>query len=332
MSKEKTEDSQVFWKIATGVLVIILAYLAFFRGQSTVDQPSLPSQPSQPSQPDQPQLANTSNDPSMALTIVKHKDCTLCDTSQVEGALKKIFPTTTITYLDYESKEGKALVQKINTNTLPLYAYDSALALGANFAQASQAFLQKGDYYIIPTEVVGPNYIITPPSVDNDPVKGKPDAPVTIIEFSDFQCPFCAKFYQEAYPQIIKEYVDTGKVKLVYRDYPLGFHPNAQKAAEASECAHEQNKFWEMHDKLFENQESLSEVNYKKWATELGMDSNKFNDCLDTGKYEEEVQKDLQAGSDAGVSGTPGFFVNHQIISGAVPFAVFKEVIDAELN
>src|SRR3989338_9380718 len=102
MSKEKTEDSQVFWKIATGVLVIILAYLAFFRGQSTVDQPSLPSQPSQPSQPDQPQLANTSNDPSMALTIVKHKDCTLCDTSQVEGALKKIFPTTTITYLDYE--------------------------------------------------------------------------------------------------------------------------------------------------------------------------------------------------------------------------------------
>ena len=129
----------------------------------------------------------------------------------------------------------------------------------------------------------------------------------------------------------MKEYVETGKAKFVFRDYPLEFHPEAQKAAEASECAHEQGKFWEYHDKIFENQQSLSVANEKQWAKDLGLDSAKFDNCLDSGKYAEEVKKDAAEGSAAGVSGTPGFFVNNQIISGAVPFEVFKQAIEAEL-
>ena len=166
---------------------------------------------------------------------------------------------------------------------------------------------------------------------DDDAVLGDPNAPVTVVEFSDFECPYCKKAYEDSVKQLKTEYVSTGKVKFVYRDYPLGFHPKAQKAAEASECAHEQNKFWEMHDKLFENQASLSEVNYKKWATELGMDSNKFNDCLDTGKYANEVAADTAAGNALGVSGTPTFFVNGQKIVGAVPYAQLKQVVDSYL-
>lgn len=167
--------------------------------------------------------------------------------------------------------------------------------------------------------------------VDDDPVEGKSDAPVTIIEFSDFQCPFCGRFYSQTLLQLRKEYVDTGKVKVIYRDFPLSFHPEAQKAAEAAECADEQGKFWKMHDKIFENQETMGLASYKKWATEFGLDSAKFNQCLDSGKYVSEVQKDFSDGQSAGVSGTPTFFINGQEVVGAQPFSVFKQVIDAEL-
>jgi len=168
-------------------------------------------------------------------------------------------------------------------------------------------------------------------SVDDDPVKGDADAPITIIEFSDFQCPFCKRFFTQTLPQIEKDYISTGKVKLVYRDYPLNFHPEAQKSAEAAECADDQGKFWEFHDKIFENQESLSNANYKKWAADLSLDIAEFNDCLDSGKYAAEVQKDFQDGAAAGVKGTPSFFVNGQYIRGAQPYDVFKQIIEAEL-
>lgn len=168
-------------------------------------------------------------------------------------------------------------------------------------------------------------------SMDDDPVKGDPDAPITIIEFSDFECPFCGRFYTGALPQIIENYIDTGKAKLVYRDYPLSFHPNANKAAEAAECADEQGKFWEMHDKIFENQGSLSTANFKAWAADLGLDTDAFNSCLDNGDMADEVAKDLSDGQAAGVSGTPTFFVNGVKLVGAQPYANFKQVIDAEL-
>ena len=167
--------------------------------------------------------------------------------------------------------------------------------------------------------------------VDDDPMKGQKSAPVTIVEFSDFQCPFCARFYTDTLTQIQKDYIDTGKVKIVYRDFPLSFHTNAQPAAEAAECADDQGKFWQFHDKLFENQQALSGDNYKLWAKELGLDTKKFNDCVDSNKYASEVQKDMTDGQAAGVSGTPAFFVNGQFLSGAQPYAAFKSAIDAAL-
>ena len=327
--KKKSEFD--YWKLATGVLIVVLIYLIFFRGPTQVvkqvDQAAPPANAQQPPQ----ELADTSNDPAMKLTIVKPKDCATCDTSQVENALKQFFPKTEIIYLDYEGTEGKKLATDMGANALPLYVYSSDVAKGANYDRAAQAFEKKGDYYMILPAAVGASYILNAPSVDDDPMRGSPDAKVTIIEFSDFQCPFCGKFWKETYPQLMKEYVETGKAKFVFRDYPLEFHPEAQKAAEASECAHEQGKFWEYHDKIFENQQSLSVANEKQWAKDLGLDSAKFDNCLDSGKYAEEVKKDAAEGSAAGVSGTPGFFVNNQIISGAVPFEVFKQAIEAEL-
>lgn len=168
-------------------------------------------------------------------------------------------------------------------------------------------------------------------SIDDDPMLGDKNAPVTIIEFSDYQCPYCGRFWSDTLPQIEKEYINTGKVRLVFRDFPLSMHPNALPAALASECVHEKGgdkAYYKYHDKLFANQVSLTDANLKAWAKELGYD---ITSCLDSKKYLSEVNKDQQDGSAAGVTGTPAFFINGQKLVGAQPFSAFKQLIDAEL-
>ena len=168
-------------------------------------------------------------------------------------------------------------------------------------------------------------------SADDDPVMGDEDAPVTIVEFSDFQCPFCKKANDEALNLVKEDYVKTGKVKLVFRDFPLEFHPEAELAALAAECADEQGKFWEYHDVLFANQDSLGDAKYKAWAEELGLDTEQFNDCYKSLKYLDDVRGDMADGQKYGVSGTPAFFVNGRLISGAQPYSVFKQEIENAL-
>lgn len=161
-------------------------------------------------------------------------------------------------------------------------------------------------------------------------IRGSFNAPITLVEFSDFECPFCGRIVPTM-NKILEDY--KGKVRLVYKHFPLGFHPNAQKAAEASECASEQGKFWEYHDKLFENQPSgFSVDNFKQWAGDLSLNAVQFNSCLDSGKYAQKVQKDFQEGQQKGVNGTPATFINGQLISGAQPYNNFKQIIDNLLN
>lgn len=172
-------------------------------------------------------------------------------------------------------------------------------------------------------------------SVDDDPVKGSKDAKVTMVEFSDFQCPFCARFYTQTLSQIEQNYIKTGKVKFVYRDFPLSFHQYAQKSAEAAECADEQGKFWEYHDVLFQKQDEWStggSDKLKEYAQNISLDTKKFNECLDSGKYASEVQNDFKDGSNYGVSGTPTFFINGIAVVGAQPYSAFQQTIEQELN
>ncbi|MBI5071457.1 thioredoxin domain-containing protein [Candidatus Falkowbacteria bacterium] len=164
----------------------------------------------------------------------------------------------------------------------------------------------------------------------NDHVRGNFDAPITLVEYSDFECPYCGKHFPTL-NKILNDY--KGQVRLVYKHFPLSFHQNSEKAAEASECASEQGKFWEYHDKLFENQSGgYSIANFKQWANDLNLDTSKFNDCLDSGKFASKVQADLADGQNRGVGGTPATFVNGQLVSGAVPYESFKNVIDQILN
>ena len=182
-------------------------------------------------------------------------------------------------------------------------------------------------------------------SIDNDPIIGNPDAPITIVEFSDFQCPFCARFHTQTLPLILEEYIEQGKVKLVFRDFPIqSIHPNALPASVAAECANDQNKFREMHDMLFEKQNDWNKLEtvdalsmFSQYASGMQLDEELFDSCLTSGKHISEIKKDLDDGRDYGVSGTPGFFVgNDQIgfveLKGAQPFESFKKIIDAQLD
>jgi protein-disulfide isomerase len=175
-------------------------------------------------------------------------------------------------------------------------------------------------------------------SVDDDPAWGPEDAAVTIIEFSDFLCPYCQRFALQTLPQIEQAY--EGKIRYVYRDFATHGQP-AVKTAEAAQCANDQGKFWEYHDKLWENFQASSQQAQigtdalvgalKGYASELGLDPASFNECLDSDKYAAEVQKDKQDGQSYGVGRTPAFFVNGQLVSGAQPFSVFQQLIEAAL-
>ena len=173
-------------------------------------------------------------------------------------------------------------------------------------------------------------------SVGHLPVQGDKDAKVTVIEFADFQCPFCKQWFEEVGPNLIKDYVDTGKVKFAYRHYAF-LGQESTDAALASECANEQEKFWEYHDYLFnnqkgENQGAFSVENLKQFAATLGLNTGQFNTCMDSKKYADNVTKDQEEGTKAGVNGTPATFVNGLLISGAAPYSTFKETIEQELN
>lgn len=177
------------------------------------------------------------------------------------------------------------------------------------------------------------------PSIDDDPMRGNKDASIVLIEFSDYQCPFCKRFFDETMPEIKKNYIDTGKIKHVFRDYPLPIHNNAFPAALAAQCAQDQQKYWQYHDLLFENQQDWQDQNanntiltFKGYAQDLGMNTVMFDQCLDSKKYQDEVNRDLMHGSVYGISGTPTFYIGNEVkgftqLVGAQPFPSFDNLL-----
>lgn len=174
--------------------------------------------------------------------------------------------------------------------------------------------------------------------LDDDMGLGDPNAPVKIVEFSDFQCPYCRKFYNETFSQLKENYIDKNLVYFVYRDFPLAIHSDAPKAAEATECADDQDKGWEMHDLIFEGGGEFANgtvaiplESLKLYAEELGLDADGFNECMDSGKYTDEVAADVQDAIQYGVSATPIFFINGRKIVGAQSYSTISSMIESLL-
>jgi protein-disulfide isomerase len=162
------------------------------------------------------------------------------------------------------------------------------------------------------------------------PSRGAATAPVTIVEFSDFECPYCGGLFPTL-KQVEKNYPET--VRIVYRQFPLtNIHPHAMKAAEAALCANEQKKFWEFHDSMFGNQQELSIADLKQRAVALKLDTQAFNQCLDSGRQAPAIQADIQDGARAGVTGTPAIFINGRLLSGNQPYSEIKDIIEDELQ
>ncbi len=181
-------------------------------------------------------------------------------------------------------------------------------------------------------------------SVEGEPVKGNHDAALTVVEFSDYQCPFCARHAQQTMPQIVRDYVQAGKVRYVFRDFPIErIHKDAFKAAEAANCAGEQGKYWEMHDRMFANKNSLGLEQLHGHAEAIGLALPSFKECLDSGRQAGEVRQDVADGQKAGVRGTPTFFLGFadqggstikasRLIRGALPYGEFKKALDGLLR
>lgn len=238
------------------------------------------------------------------------------------------------------------LLKKINFNyLLTILLLINILAVGALLIKVThlQKLVVSGNLAAAPTAQVPAQGNQAPApgakvdvSAGKFPLLGKSDAKVTIIEFADFRCPFCEKYFTDTASQIIKDYVDTGKVKYAFRNYAF-LGPASVVAANAAECANEQGQFWKMHEYFYKNQPSESDTsiytvdNLTKIAGQLGMDTNKFNSCLSANKYDKDVSADLADGQKAGVTGTPTIFINGISVVGAQPYSAFKTIIDQEL-
>ena len=257
------------------------------------------------------------------------------------GMTKNAKANDAIDYLNSDVLSGFATAELDSvTENNGMYVMAVTLTSTAGETQDTTIYLSEDGELMFPTviQINGETIDATDTTTDTtetyeidttgQPFIGNEDAKVTIIEFSDFQCPYCEKGYTTM-KEVLANYPDD--VKIVFMNFPLSFHDNAQKAAEASECAFAQGKFEEYHNMLFENQGALSVDDLKQYAVDLGLDTNEFNTCLDDGEMTDEVESDTAIGSANGVTGTPAFFINGEKIVGARPYADFETAIEEAL-
>ena len=228
-----------------------------------------------------------------------------------------------------KEKSNKILVASIIFSSVLLSASIVFLGLQLNPQQTNDMYQEYRDS-------------IKPDTKNNDAVLGSMDAPLTMVEYSDYQCPYCRKYFEETYPRIKSEYIDKGLLKVIFKDFPLPGHPDGIIASNAAECAREQSNdatYYAFHNAVFKSQGSwkqgtvgISKENLFSIVEELGLDSEKFNSCFNQNKYHDEIIADIFAGEKAGIQATPTFIVNGTYIEGALEFEEFKKIFDAILN
>jgi protein-disulfide isomerase len=274
-------------------------------------------------------------DPIIKVRVISDDTCDACKPDEAVTWLHRIMPTALIQNVDMKSTEGKGIVKDFSVKTIPAFIFSTDVEKTDFFQKASQVLTKKNDQYSLNTAEIGlpaGKYLDLPAVADTDIKIGNPDAKVKIIEYSDFQCPYCKAFHPSI-QKAIQEYGD--KILYVYKQFPLSFHPQANNASLASECANEQGKFLTYANMVFDQQANWGKTtgtqSFKTYAVKLGLNASQFNQCLDSKKYQDKVSNNLKEGQNFGVSGTPATFINSQFESGAVDYATMKGIIDKEL-
>ncbi|EKE10633.1 MAG: DSBA oxidoreductase [uncultured bacterium] len=276
------------------------------------------------------------SEPAVEVKVVSDDACEKCEPSEALVWLRRVLPTIGARKIAYDSEEGKKLIEKFGITTLPAFIFDKDVSNTDFFSQAQILFDSKDDEFILKTQELGlapGKYLNSPKIGEGDVVAGNLESKVKVVIFSDFQCPFCKAFWS-SFRETMKGYED--KVAFAYKHFPLGIHPQANGAALASECAMEQNKFWEYSDKLYGSQDDWATQSgtqkFKEYAKNLKLDTAKFNRCLDDKKYQSKIDANVAEANEFGISGTPATFINNQFINGVVGTNDLKAAIDDELE
>lgn len=276
-------------------------------------------------------------DPMIDVAVINDDSCEECNVDEVMLSLRKVMPTMLSNKVDYSSPEGKKMIEDFGIKSLPAFVFGKEIEDTELFEQAKAIFVEKNGKYFMDSAKAGlpvGKYLQTPTIGENVIKFGPDDAKVKLVEYSDFQCPYC-QLFQKTMNEIVKEYGD--RVQFVFKNLPLeSIHPRAKVAAMAAECANEQGKFMEYSDKLFANQKIWGEAKDNKaftsYASQLKMNSAQFTQCLNDGKYADKIENDLKEAGEFGISGTPALFINDKFKNGAVGKEELKAIIDAELN
>jgi protein-disulfide isomerase len=274
-------------------------------------------------------------DPRVDVMVLTENDCDACDTDQALTWIRRVVPTLVARTVDYSSEEGHRMAIDHDITALPAFLFSPAIRKTNFYSQAGSLFHETGQEYALDMTKIGgtPGKFLKLPEVRGDDIRiGSDTAPLTVIEYSDFQCPY-SKLFHSAIQKMIREYPND--IRFVYKHFPLPFHPQANNAALAAECANEQGRFVPYGDLLFAKQDdwgkSTGTGKFKTYASILGLERGKFNTCLDTKKYADKIVATTEEAKVFGITGTPGTFVGDHFINGAETYDELKSIIDENL-
>lgn len=277
-------------------------------------------------------------DPVVKVQIITDDACKECAPDEALVGLRRVLPTILTEKVDIKTEAGKELAQKAGVKAIPAFVFSKEVEETEIFTQAQQIFDKKEDMYVLRAADLGlpvGKYIEGPKFEQGDIAVGPADAKVRVVEFSDFQCPYCKKMHEEVISKMLKDY--EGKIQYVFKQLPLSsIHPNAQSAGLAAACANEQGKFVAYSDKLFSSQEQWGKLQdagatFKGYARTLGLNGNDFNKCYDEKKYAEQISRNTAEAQELGITGTPSLFVGDQFQSGLQTYDDLKKALDEQL-
>jgi protein-disulfide isomerase len=276
-------------------------------------------------------------EPIVKVQVLTDEKCEACKPDEVLVWLRRMMPTILTINVQYDSNEGKKLTENNGIKTLPAFVFSKELDKSLFYVQAQTLFDFKESAYVMKTAELGVpagKYLETPTISEDDIQLGNKDSKVKVVEFSDFQCPYCKNFHTNTIKKLLTDYGD--KIHFIYKNLPLSFHPQAENAALAVSCANEQGKFVTYSDRLFDTQnewgKSEGTQKFKTYAMQLGLNSKQFNQCLDDKKYQDKVKKDVEEATNFGISGTPAIFIGDEFQSGVVEYDTLKKLIEEQLK